>query len=110
MTQSSGSDSHLVSQRSDDFNSLPVICLTPLPRSSWGNVQGKHYVTQMLGHFPAPFCFQNPLSDVGLASPQASRTGKDWTPASGKGVRKDGCLYPQTSRVSGHLEERWASG
>lgn len=61
-----------------------------------------------LATFPLLFCFQNPLSDVGLASPQAGRTGKDWTPASGKGVRKDGCLYPSDQQDQWSREERWS--
>ncbi|KAM7236972.1 hypothetical protein CapIbe_011216 [Capra ibex] len=57
---------------------------------------------------PSIASHRNPLSDVGLASPQAGRTGKDWTLASGKGVRKDGCLYPSDQQGQWSLEERWS--
>lgn len=54
------------------------------------------------------FAFRIPSVMLDWPSPQARRTGKDWTPASGKGVRKDGCLYPSDQQGQWSREERWS--
>ena len=55
---------------------------------------------RMSATFPLLFAFRIPpvILDWPLLRPR--RTGKDWTPASGKGMRKDGSLYPADQQGS----------